>query len=131
MNRIHRLMLGVGLAYLFFPGPGYSHHSVAAWFDQSRMIEIEGELVELRWRNPHVLFTIRTIDEAGVETLWDVETGTVSGISRWGITPDLLTVGDHFRLAGNPARRAEHGMFMRHILLSTGEEFIFGGNTTP
>lgn len=116
---------------LMLPGIAVGHHSVAAWFDQSQMIEIEGELVELRWRNPHVLFTIRSTDETGAETLWDVETGTVSGISRWGITPDILTVGEHFRFAGNPARRAEHGLFVRHILLPSGEEFIFGGNTTP
>jgi len=95
------------------------------------MIEIEGELVELRWQNPHVLFTIRTTDDVGAETLWNVETFTVSGVRRWGITPEILGVGEHFRVAGNPAWRDDHGIFVRHILLSSGEELIFGGNATP
>lgn len=125
------VILHIGAILSFSPAATNAHHSVAAWFDQSSMIEIEGELVELRWQNPHVLFTIRTTDDAGNDTLWDVETFTVSGVRRWGITPDILAVGERFRVAGNPARRAEHGIFVRHILLSTGEELIFGGSKQP
>lgn len=131
MNGTLKGLLIVAFGSLIMPAAGHSHHSVAAWFDQSEMIEIEGELVELRWQNPHVLFTIRTTDQSGAETLWDVETFTVSGVRRWGITPDILAVGERFRVAGNPAWRDEHGIFVRHILLSNGEELIFGGNTTP
>lgn len=118
----------IATGFLILPVSAVAHHSVAAWFDQSRMTEIEGELLELRWQNPHVLFTIRTTNEAGADTLWDIETFTVSGVRRWGITPDLLTVGERFRVAGNPSRRSENGMFVRHILLSSGEELIFGSS---
>ena len=124
-------LIKIAVVSIFFPAAGFAHHSVAAWFDQSQMIEFEGELVELRWQNPHVLFTIRTTDQSGVDTLWNVETFTVSGVRRWGITPDILAVGERFRVAGNPAWRDENGIFVRHILLSNGEELIFGGNTTP
>jgi hypothetical protein len=128
-GRINRL-IGIGFASFVCMATSHAHHSVAAWFDQSQMVEIVGELVELRWQNPHVLFKIRTTDESGEESLWNVETFTVSGVRRWGITPDILAVGERFRVAGNPAWRDESGMFVRHILLSSGEELIFGGNTT-
>ena len=121
-----KTIVNVAIGLVILPGTVLAHHSVAAWFDQSRITELEGELLELRWQNPHVLFTIRSTGETGEEILWDVETFTVSGVRRWGITPDIFTVGERLRVAGNPSKRAEHGIFVRHILLSTGEELIFG-----
>jgi hypothetical protein len=53
---------------------------------------------------------------------------SISGISRWGITQDLFRVGDRLRVAGNPARRNTHNIFVRNILLPEGREIVLGGN---
>jgi hypothetical protein len=87
------------------------------------MAEVEGVVTELRWQNPHVVFTLRV-----GEALWSIETLSISGISRWGITHDLIAVGDRLRVAGNPARRGANNLFARNILLSTGREIVLGGN---
>jgi hypothetical protein len=101
-----------------------AHHSVSAWFDTTvDMTEVEGVVTELRWQNPHVVFTLRVEDED-----WSIETLSTSGISRWGLTRDLIAVGDRLRVAGNPARREPSNLFARNILLPSGREIVLGGN---
>src|SRR5262245_33702302 len=87
----------------------HAHHSVSAWFDTTAMTEVEGVVTDFRWQNPHVIFTMRVPGDGG-ETLWEIETLSISGISRWGLTADLFKVGDRLRVAGNPARRGEHNI---------------------
>ena len=107
-----------------------AHHSVSAWFDTTSMTEIEGEVTEFRWQNPHVVFTLRVpagTAQRGDGALWEIETLSISGISRWGITRDLFNVGDRLRVAGNPSRRNANNIFVRNILLPGGREIVLGG----
>jgi hypothetical protein len=104
-----------------------AHHSVSAWFDTTSMTEVEGEVTDFRWQNPHVMFTLRVAGADGTAALWDIETLSISGISRWGITQDLFKVGDRLRVAGNPARRSTNNIFVRNILLPGGREIVLGG----
>ena len=104
-----------------------AHHSVSSWFDHESITEVEGVLTELRWVNPHVRFTLVSTDDSGQETAWDIEALSVAGISRWGITPDLFSVGEHLRVAGNPSIWTENSIFVRNMLLPGGEEIQFGG----
>jgi hypothetical protein len=103
-----------------------AHHSVSAWFDTTQTTEVEGVVTEFRWQNPHVVFTMRVPGERG-EARWEIETLSISGISRWGITRELVNVGDRLRVAGNPARRGANNLFVRNILLPTGREIVLGG----
>ncbi len=45
-----------------------AHHSFSR-FDASRMVEVEGELLSFSWRNPHIRFRIREINEAGDDVI--------------------------------------------------------------
>jgi hypothetical protein len=114
---------------LAFASVAGAHHSVSAWFDTTSMTEIEGEVTEFRWQNPHVVFTLRVPAESGVageSAEWEIETLSISGISRWGITQDLFNVGDRLRVAGNPSRRNSKNIFVRNILLPGGREIVLG-----
>lgn len=104
----------------------HAHHSVSSWFDTTALNEVEGVLTEFRWQNPHVMFTLR-VDGAAGATDWEIETLSISGIERWGLTRDLFRVGDRLRVAGNPARRAARSLFVRNILLPSGREIVLGG----
>ncbi len=78
-----------------------AHHSVAAWFDTTvTLTELEGEVTQMRWQNPHVVFTMRVASEGGEAQLWDIETLSISGIQRWGISEDLFGVGDRLQGRG-------------------------------
>jgi hypothetical protein len=115
---------GLGVLLAWCAPAALAHHSVSAWFDTTvEMTELEGVVTDLRWQNPHVIFTLR-VDDAR----WSIETLSISGISRWGITRDLISVGDRLRVAGNPARRESNSLFVRNILLPTGREIVLGGN---
>jgi len=96
-------------------------------FDTLGMIELEGEVTEFRWQNPHVQFTLRVTDANGEDELWDIETLSISGIKRWGIAEDLFAVGDRLCVAGNRSRRNLNNIFVRNILLPGGREIVLGG----
>ncbi|HLF12005.1 MAG TPA: DUF6152 family protein [Gammaproteobacteria bacterium] len=121
------LRVSVFVGSLLLPVAGFTHHSVAAWFDPSEITELEGELTELRWQNPHIVFTLKITDDAGQETLWDMESLSVSGVSRTGLTPELFVVGQTLKVAGNPSRKNLNNVFVRNILLPSGEEIVLGG----
>jgi hypothetical protein len=106
-----------------------AHHSVVSWFDTSAIIEVEGELTELRWQNPHVILTLLVETADGATSSWQIETLSISGISRWGMTQDLFKLGAHLRVAGNPSRRSmnSHRLFVRNILLPEGRELVLIG----
>ncbi len=90
------------------------------------MTELEGELTELKWQNPHIVFTLKVTGEDGRETLWDMESLSLSGVTRTGLTPDLLVVGQTLKVAGNPSRRNLNNVFVRNILLPSGQEIVLG-----
>lgn len=125
MDRI--LVVGAVAMLITAAGRADAHHSVAAWFDQSQTAEIEGVVTDIKWENPHVRFFMRGPDGEGEEVTWEIETLSRSGISRWGITPDLLAVGDRVRVAGAPSRRGLNNIFVRNVLLPSGRELVFGG----
>ena len=99
------------------------HHSVAE-YDRSVVRELEGEIVTLHWRNPHVRFSLRIENSDGVEEIWNLEAQSVNGQDRRGVPRDLMQVGDTILVAGNPSTRQKNHMFMTNILLSTGLEII-------
>jgi hypothetical protein len=107
--------------------PASAHHSVAAWFDSNRTQDIEGIVTEIKWENPHVRFFMRTTGADGEELRYEIETLSVSGISRWGVTADLLAIGDRVRVSGSPSRRGLENLFVRNVLLPSGQELVFGG----
>ena len=99
-----------------------AHHSPNVHFDRSEIIEIEGELTELRWRNPHVQLTVETIDEQGETSIWDVEYLAPSFLSRQGISRDLFIEGETLRVAGYLGRSNKAAIFSTNILLPNGQE---------
>ena len=113
--------------FALVPALASAHHSVAAWFDSSRTQEIEGVVTDIKWQNPHVRFFMRAPSSQGEEVVWEIETLSVSGISRWGISDDLLAIGDRVRVSGSPSRRGLDNIFVRNLLLPSGQELVFGG----
>ena len=52
---------------LFAPAVCFGHHSRGHYAAETT--EMEGELVDITWRNPHVYFRLRTTDTDGRERL--------------------------------------------------------------
>ncbi len=121
-----RVSLLIATLSIGAPSTASAHHSVGAWFERGGVQEIEGTITELRWQNPHVLFLVEVSDAGGESSVWEIETFSISGIQRWGITEDLLRVGERVRVSGWPSRRGLDNIFARNVLLETGQELTFG-----
>ena len=103
-----------------------AHHSPGSVFHTDRIIEIEGEIEALIWRNPHVRFTVAVTGEDGQVETWDVEGSPVTRLTRADVTPDIVAVGQRVRFAGNPSRRADSRLYARNLLLTDGREVLLG-----
>ena len=119
------------LCCLGFPVVSGAHHAVAGNYDTRRVIEVEGEVTDILWRNPHVQVSMRVIDQNGSPQDWDLATTSLSNLRRWQIDPSFIEVGDTIRVAGNPAIRTEHGLYISNVLTSDGEEVLLADNVQP
>ncbi|HLF10545.1 MAG TPA: DUF6152 family protein [Gammaproteobacteria bacterium] len=109
----------------------YAHHSTASVYDRSRIIEAEGEITEVVWANPHVRFAMRSVEPDGRERIWDIESNSVSIVSRFGLTTGLVAVGNRVKVAGNGGRVDDDVLWVTNMLLPTGEEILFGARIEP
>ena len=67
---------------LALPIASGAHHSIAGNYDPGTIVEVEGEVTDVLWRNPHVQVSMRVI--ADPETF--VEPMTLS--KHWSWFPD-------------------------------------------
>ena len=112
-------------------GPAYGHHSTALVYDRGRITEAEGTITEVLWANPHVRFKLRGAEPGGEERIFEIESNSVSTVSRFGLKADVVAVGTHVKLAGNPGRTLDDIMWMTNMLLPSGAEILFGSGVTP
>lgn len=118
----------VGLALVLPASMALGHHSVSAYFDTSQVMEVQGELTEVRWRNPHIGFTMIVRDENGQETSWEISGTSLSHLGRLGLTADMFTLGEIVTFAGSPSRRPIPALQATNLLKADGEEIAL--NTT-
>jgi hypothetical protein len=120
------------VAGLLAAADGAAHHSTAAVYDRGgALIEAEGVITEVAWVNPHVRFKMRGAGADGVEKLWEIESNSVSIVSRFGLTAELVAVGNRVRIAGNGGRQANNVMWLTNMLLPNGSEILFGAGIRP
>lgn len=118
----------VAAAALLVPAdPATAHHSFAK-FDRGKSIELEGEVVDVSWQNPHVHFTVRGRSGDGAIQNWTLETNSPGILRRMGLNAGLVNAGDRVRVAGNPAVDGGPEMFATNMLLPDGRELQLGGN---
>jgi hypothetical protein len=108
------------------PGPAAAHHSFFGRFDTQQLVELEGQVTTVLWRNPHVYFDLSV---AGV--VWEIETSSLTVLKRLGIEESELRVGDRVRIAANPPAGDKKEMYARHLLLPDGRELLLNVGLQP
>ncbi len=104
----------------------FAHHSPGSTYYTDRIVEIEGEIEALVWRNPHVRFTIAVAAADGRVESWDVEGAPVTRLHRAAVSADVVAVGQRVTIAGNPSRQPDHRLYARNMLLADGREVLLG-----
>jgi hypothetical protein len=123
-NMMKSKVKGLKLLIVSFALPSitFAHHSPNVHFDRTQIIEIEGELTELTWRNPHVQFEVETTDEQGVTKTWEMEYLAPSFLMRQGISKEIFRVGDKLKVAGYVGRANKEAHFTTNVLFPNGQE---------
>ncbi|MGI9258455.1 MAG: DUF6152 family protein [Gammaproteobacteria bacterium] len=121
----------VSLLILAFSPAALTHHSATAFFDRERIMEVEGTVTEVYWRNPHVGFKLDVVNDAGETVEWELEAGTTNSLTRRGFDADSLSIGERVRAAGAASRRGEPAIFVSKLLLPNGDEVIVSDRNEP
>jgi len=65
-------------------------------------VEVEGNILDVRWRNPHAHLKILMEDESGREVEWEVEGTSPTSLGSSGLRADFYRIGELVRIAGWP-----------------------------
>jgi len=126
-----RELLGLLVAATCIP-VAHAHHSTSAVYNRDgALIEAEGVITNVAWVNPHVRFEMRGTGADGVERLWKIESNSVSIVSRFGLSAEVVAVGTRVKVAGAGGRQANDVMFLSNMLLPSGQEILFGAGIQP
>jgi hypothetical protein len=100
-----------------------AHHSFAI-FDFQTQIPFDGTVETLKFRNPHISMTLKTVDENGKETIIEfVEGAPANMLVRSGLRPEMIKPGTHVIATGSPRLDDNSKFFLRLIHLDDGKEF--------
>jgi hypothetical protein len=84
--------------------PLLGHHSFAVYYIEQDTIEVDGEIVEFQYRNPHSWIHVQGQDPFGRPRIYAVEWTSTSQLERNGITKNTLRAGDSVRIWASPSR---------------------------
>jgi len=99
---VMRLLVLVGVVLLSARVAG--HHSFADYYLEEDTIEVEGDIVEFQYRNPHSWIHVIAADPFGRQKTYSAEWASVSRLERDGITRNTLREGDSVRIWASPNR---------------------------
>lgn len=111
---------------LILPGtPTYAHHSVAAEFDPSKRITLEGRVTKIEWMNPHVYLYV-DVNAGGKTANWACETAGPNTLARQGWSRMSLKIGDRITVVGYRARDGANVASAREVVLADGRKVFVG-----
>jgi len=98
----------VGTALVMASGGAMAHHSFAM-FDQDNQIELEGEVQDFKFTNPHTFIFLAVKQQDGTVQTWNLEGQSPSGLVREGWSSKSLKSGDQIKVKVAPLRSGAPG----------------------
>jgi hypothetical protein len=93
------------IASLAAAASALAHHNGAA-YDMSRPVTVEGTVVALSWKNPHISLTIETQGPDGAPRVQEIEVMSVSQARGLGLRRESIGPGERVVVRAFPSRRA-------------------------
>jgi hypothetical protein len=100
MKRLTFALLVAALAAV----PVAAHHSFAASYMEERTVTVEGDLVQIMFRNPHSFVQVMVREKDGSQVRYAVEWSGANQLGVQGVTRETLKVGDRVVITGTPGR---------------------------
>ena len=105
-----------------------AHHSVSAYYDQSKTVTFTGTVTKVEWANPHIFVYVDVKDDSGAMVNWAIEGGAPTSLYRGGWRKDTVKIGDVITVEASPSHTLPHRANMRVVTLN-GERIL--GGTAP
>lgn len=113
---------------LLFALSAAAHHgppSNEVLYFTDRVIEVEGQFVDVLWRNPHVRAKVKSFSNDGEETIWELELGpSPRALERRGISPENFS--GRASVSGYVSKRNPRSLGVLNLLLPDGQELVEG-----
>jgi len=108
----------------------HGSHTNALLYFADELVEFEGELTEVFWRNPHTRARLRVIDDNQNETIWELELAPgPRQLGAMGLSPDSLL--GNVKVAGHVSRRKPNALGVLYFLLPDGREYVQERGSEP
>ena len=124
-----RCLVGLAVAAALVVALGLhasAHHSFAATYLEDQRVQIEGELVQFQFRNPHSFVHVMVKEKDGSMVRYGVEWGGTGQLGTTGVTRDTLRVGDHVIITGSPGRNPQDHRVRMVTLYRPKDGFVWG-----
>ena len=98
----------------------------------SSVHELQGELVSVIWRNPHIEFIVNVVNDEGEEELWTIEGwGSLYTLQRTGVEEQDFRIGDTVQFVGHVSTRQPRNVLGTNVLLANGTEVVLRADIAP
>src|SRR5262245_24391903 len=95
-------ILAVICALILAGGSVSAHHSYASYATE-QPIYVEGDVLEIAFKNPHVTMRLKTQDGTEYSVAWQC----AYWLAHIGVTRETFKVGDHLIVLGAPNRNRQ------------------------
>src|SRR6185436_14899198 len=115
--KYHRSSIFVLLLVIAAPLAVMAHHAIAAKFDESKPVTLDGTVSLVDWKNPHVHLFIDVRRASGIER-WAIELESRVDLTRSGWTQESVRPGDTIKVQGIAARDASRQVWAKSVVMA-------------
>ena len=109
--------------------PAWAHHSFAAEFDRSKVVNITGTIIKMEWVNPHAWIHVAAKNPDGTTTEWMIEANTPNGLLRRGFTKKSLEEGTEVIIRGYQAKSGDNKINGSSMTFKDGKKLFLGSSS--
>jgi len=124
MTRYLAALIVIGLGLL--SSQAYAHHSISATYLEDKTVTVEGQLVQLLFRNPHSFVHVIVREKDGTTVRYAVEWVGANQLGGQGVGRDTLKIGDRVVISGNPGRNSRDHLLRMLTLQRPKDGFGWG-----
>jgi len=120
-------LLALPLIAMLTAGMAWSHHSLAAEFDEKKPVNFTGTFTSIDWRNPHAWIYLDVKDEAGKVVKWQCELGSPNQMARSGWSKESVKPGEEIIVTGILSKDGTHTCSTRNMKFKDGRTVFSQG----
>ena len=100
-----------------------AHHSFSA-FEMQTNKDLEGEVVQFDWTNPHTFLWVDVTNADGTKTRWGLEGMSPNFLGRRGWSKNTFEPGVKIKMVVWPLKSGEPGGTLQRAVLRDGTEMV-------